>query len=81
MTAPSTRLADPPPALRRRRQVAVPQATIARAIRAAREHAGHNWRVEVEVEGNIIRVYQGDAPNAAPVAPDNKFARGLGIVP
>ena len=58
---------------RRRRQVAVPQATIARAIRAAREHAGPNWRIEVEVEGNIVRVYQSDAPIAAPVAPEKRW--------
>ncbi len=67
--------ADPPPALGRRK-AAFRQADVARAIRAAREHAGPNWRVEVEVEGNIVRVYQGDAPiTQAPVA------RGIGIVP
>jgi hypothetical protein len=74
MSAPPTHLVDPPPALpRRRRQAAVPQAAIARAIRAAREHAGPNWCVEIEVEGSIVRVYQGDAPVTTPVAPDKAW--------
>ena len=32
---------------------------IARAIRAAREHAGPNWCVEIE--GNVIRLSEGAA--------------------
>ncbi len=48
---------------RRRRQVAVPQAMIARAIRAAREHAGPNWCVEIE--GNVIRLSEGAASVAS----------------
>jgi hypothetical protein len=75
-------MSAPSPQHRRRRQVAVTQATIARVIKAARANAGPNWRVEVEVEGSIIRAYEGGPSSiAAPVAPDNKFARGLGIVP
>jgi hypothetical protein len=67
---------------RPRRQSRFSQAEIARTVRVAREHAGPNWRVEVEVEGTIIRMYQGDPPiTQAPAAPDNGFARGLEIVP
>jgi hypothetical protein len=72
----------PSPKRHPRRQSRFSQAEIARTVRVAREHAGPNWRVEVEVEGTIIRMYQGDPPIAqTPVAPNNEFARGLGIVP
>jgi hypothetical protein len=67
----------PSPQKRRRRQVAVPQAAIARAVRVASE-AGPTWHVEIE--GNVIRLFQG-APFVAAVTPDDPFARGLGIVP
>jgi hypothetical protein len=67
MSAPSSQR-------RPRRLPRFSQAEIARALRAAREHAGPNWRVEVEVEGNIIRVYQGDAPiTQTPVAPEKRW--------
>jgi len=70
---------SPTTPLRRHRQVAVPQSSIARAARVAAS-LGPTWRVEVE--GNVVRLIQGDAPPiAAPVAPNNEFARGLGIVP
>jgi hypothetical protein len=62
---------------RRRRQVAVPQSAISRAIRAA-QSAGPAWRVAIE--GNVIHLFQGEQP-VAPVARDDQFARGLGIVP
>ena len=52
---------------RRRRQVAVPQAAIARAIRAARDAAGPNWRVEIE--GNVIRLSERE-PAATPSTRD-----------
>ena len=41
---------------RRRRPVALPQASIARAIKAA-QSAGPTWHIEIE--GDIIRVFQG----------------------
>jgi hypothetical protein len=63
---------------RRRRQVAVPQAAIARAVRAAAA-AGPHWRVEIE--GNVVRLFQVAATITAPTEPNNEFARGLGIVP
>jgi hypothetical protein len=44
---------------RRRRQVAVPQAAITRAIRAAAA-AGPHWRVSID--GNVIHLFQGQAP-------------------
>jgi hypothetical protein len=62
---------------RRRRQVAVPQAAIARAVRVASE-AGPTWRVAIE--GEVIHLFQGEPPVAA-ITPDDPFARGLGIVP
>lgn len=71
----SVRLAvDNDPPARSRRVVAVPQAAIARAVRAA-QSAGPAWRVEIE--GNVIRLFQGEPPPA----PDSGFARGLGVVP
>jgi hypothetical protein len=64
---------------RRRRQVAVTQATIARAGRVAAS-LGPTWRVIVR--DNVVELFQGEpAPPAAPVAPNSKFARGLVIVP
>jgi hypothetical protein len=60
---------------RKRRQSSIPQAQIARAIRAARDHAGPNWRVELEVDGNVVRIFEGEAPSSAPVG------RGIGVVP
>lgn len=48
---------------RRRRQVAVPQAAIARAVRAAAS-AGPQW--QVLIEGNVVRLFQGPAPVAMP---------------
>jgi hypothetical protein len=63
---------------RRRRQVAVLQAAIARFGRVAAS-LGPNWHVEADLGSNVVRLFQG-APSP-PVAPDNKFARGLGIVP
>jgi len=72
------RMSAPSPQ-RRRRQVAVPQSMIARAVRVAHE-AGPTWRVLIK--DNVVELFQGDAPPiAAPVAPNNAFARGLGIVP
>jgi hypothetical protein len=49
---------------RRRRQVAVPQAAIARAVRVAAA-AGPEW--QVCIEGNIIHLRQG----ATPIAPES----------
>jgi hypothetical protein len=66
--------ATPP---RRRRLVAVPQANIARAVRVA-QSSGPMWYVEIE--GDVIRLFQG-APPVGKAEPDNEFARGLGIVP
>ena len=51
---------------RRRRQVAVPQAAIARFARVAAS-LGPNWHVEADLGSNIIRLFQG-APSAAPSA-------------
>jgi hypothetical protein len=64
---------------RRRRQVAVPQAAIARFGRVAAS-LGPNWQVEADLHSNVVRLFQGGAP-VAPVTPDDQFARGLGIVP
>jgi hypothetical protein len=64
---------------RRRRQVAVPQATIARFGRVAAS-LGPNWHVEADLGSHIVRLFQG-APPVAAVMPDDQFARGLGIVP
>ena len=61
-------LADDAPAKRSRRQVAVPQAAIARAIRAARDAAGPNWRIEIETSGSIIRLFQGELAPSVPAA-------------
>ena len=80
MNAPLSRIAldnDTPMRLgRRRRQVAVPQAAIARAGRAA-EALGPQWFVEVE--GDVVRLRQGE-PAQMPT-PNNEFARGLGSRP
>jgi hypothetical protein len=48
---------------RRRRQVAAPQATIARTARVARS-LGPEW--QVLIEGNVVRLFQGPAPIAMP---------------
>lgn len=62
---------------RRRRQVAVPQATIARAGRVA-QSLGPAWRVLIK--DNAVELFQGEQP--APIAEsNNEFARGLAIVP
>jgi hypothetical protein len=62
---------------RRCRQVAVPQATIARFGRVDAS-LGPNWHVEADLGSNVVRLFQGTPSSAPPVAPDNKFARGLG---
>jgi hypothetical protein len=64
------------PHKRRRRPVALPQASITRAIKAA-QSAGPQWHVEIE--GNIIRVFQGapTATTATPAPAPTGFARGL----
>jgi hypothetical protein len=62
------------PRRRRRRPVAVTQATIARAIRAAQAVA-EQW--QIVIEGDAVRLFQ-DQPMAARQS-DN--GRGLGIVP
>jgi hypothetical protein len=46
---------------RRRRQVAVPQSAIVRAVRAAAA-AGPQW--QVSIEGNVVRLFQGPAISA-----------------
>jgi hypothetical protein len=55
--------------------VAVPQAAIARAVRAAAA-AGPQW--QVAIEGNVIHLRQGAAPIAIPEA---GIARGPAFVP
>ena len=70
--------ATPPDRTRQRRLVAVPQAAIARAGRVA-QSLGPAWHVEIE--GNVIRLFQGATSATAMVAPGDGFARGLGIVP
>jgi hypothetical protein len=60
---------------RRRRQVALPQAAIARAVRAAAA-AGPQW--QVSIEGNVVRLFQGAVPIAMPEA---GIARGPAFVP
>jgi hypothetical protein len=60
---------------RRRRQVAVPQAAIARAARVA-EALGRHWHVEIDHD--VVRLKQGDAPMtqaraATPVAPEKRW--------
>ena len=47
---------------KRRRQVAVPQATIARTACVARS-LGPEW--PVLIEGNVVRLFQGPAPITA----------------
>ena len=69
-------MSAPPP--RRRRVASPPQAAIARAGRVALA-LGPAWYVEVE--GNVIRLFQGASPAAAKVAPEDGFVRGLDIVP
>ena len=64
MIAPSPRIAVNKS--RRRRQVAVPQAAIARAARVA-EALGKHWHVEID--GDVVRLRQGELPIVAPVAP------------
>jgi hypothetical protein len=61
---------------RRRRQVAVPQATIARFGRVAAS-LGPNWHVEADIGSNVVRLFQG-APSGAtiasrPVAPEKAW--------
>jgi hypothetical protein len=67
----------PIPNTRRRRQVAVPQATIARAVRAA-QAAGGQW--QVIIEGDAVRLFQGPPPIAVP-GPREANGRGLALVP
>jgi hypothetical protein len=57
---------------RRRRQVAVPQAAIARAARVA-EALGKHWHVEID--GDVVRLMQTELRVApvAPVAPDKAW--------
>jgi hypothetical protein len=56
---------------RRRRQLAVPQAAIARAARVA-EALGRHWHVEID--GNVVRLKQSESPAAAtPIAPDKRW--------
>jgi hypothetical protein len=57
---------DSDAALRRRRQVALPESTIARAIKAARKHGGPNWRIAIE--GDVIHLFEGESPSTAPSA-------------
>jgi hypothetical protein len=59
---------------RRRRPVAVTQASIARAIRAA-QAAGEQW--QIVIEGDAVRLFQGQPM----VAQQSDNGRGLGIVP
>jgi hypothetical protein len=76
----SSILKAPPQAQRRRRrQVAVPQAAIARFARVAAA-LGPNWHVEADLGSNVIRLLQG-APSGAAAAPEESLARGLRIVP
>jgi hypothetical protein len=77
MNAPISRtdMGKPP---RRRRQVAVPQATIARAGRVA-QSLGPAWRVLIK--DDVVELFQGEQPAPAIDVPNNEFARGLGIVP
>jgi hypothetical protein len=57
MNAPRLTLSvDDDKPLRRRRQVAVPQAAIARAVRVASE-AGPTWRAAID--GDVIHLFQG----------------------
>ena len=56
---------------RRRRQVAVPQAAIARAARVA-EALGPHWYVEID--GNVYRLRQGEPPAPSSTAEANTVA-------
>jgi hypothetical protein len=58
--------ATPPLPPRRRRLVALPQANIARAVRAAQSD-GSTWYVETE--GDVIRLFQG-APLVGKAEPE-----------
>jgi hypothetical protein len=60
---------------RRRRQVAVPQAAIARAVRVAAA-AGPEW--QVSIEGNVLHLFRG--PAFIP-ALEVGIARGPAFVP
>jgi hypothetical protein len=60
---------------KRRRQVAAPQANIARTARVARS-LGPEW--QVLIEGNVVRLFQGPAPIAIVEA---GIARGPAFVP
>lgn len=66
------------PARRHRRPAQFNQAEISRALRAA-QSAGPAWHVEIE--GNVIRLFQCEADATASHVPEQSFARGLGIVP
>jgi hypothetical protein len=57
---------------RRRRQVAVPQAAIARAARVA-EALGKHWHVEID--SDVVRLMQSElrAAPVTPVAPDKAW--------
>ena len=55
---------------RSRRQIALPQASINRAIRAA-EAAGPYW--QIRIDGNVIHLFQGKAPGPATVAPEKRW--------
>jgi len=75
----SSAVASPP----RRRRLAVLQANVARAVRVAQE-AGPAWRVEID--GNVIRLLQGEPPATTPraAAPEHDVGpspRGLRLVP
>jgi hypothetical protein len=59
----------PLPQARRRRQVAIPQATLLRAGRVAKQ-LGPEW--QVVIEGDAVRLFQ-EAPPQAPVAPDKRW--------
>lgn len=67
-----------PPRPRHRRLVAVPQAAIARAIRAA-EFVSPAWRVAIE--SNVIHLFRGEPPVAKDAAPEHVFSRGLQVIP
>jgi hypothetical protein len=78
MTAPIRTSINNDTPQRRRRQVAVTQATIARAGRVAHS-LGPAWRVLVR--SNVVELFQGAQPSAPIPEPNNEFARGRGIVP
>jgi hypothetical protein len=56
---------------RRRRQVAVPQAAIARFARVAAS-LGPNWHVEADLGSNVIRLFQGG--ERSPMTQNDKVA-------